>query len=161
MLAVGELSEAVEADRKSRRSATSVPPHVAADPDEFMPWFEDNVKDTVGDELADAYIRLKDAECAYGITPVDGVWRHRKDVDIENLADVLLDICEDVITLKKNVRAFMAGSSLASAKAGIGISRCYSKLESVAVTFGIDLVWHINNKLAYNELRPRLHGKKY
>ena len=25
----------------------------------------------------------------------------------------------------------------------------------------IDLLWHINQKMRYNELRPKLNGKKY
>ena len=26
---------------------------------------------------------------------------------------------------------------------------------------GIDLLWHIERKMEYNELRPKMHGRKY
>ena len=38
---------------------------------------------------------------------------------------------------------------------------------TIVVTFlnadilGIDLLWHIDQKMKYNELRPAMHGKKY
>jgi hypothetical protein len=35
------------------------------------------------------------------------------------------------------------------------------RLADIAGIYGIDLDWHIKAKMAYNETRPRLHGKRY
>lgn len=35
------------------------------------------------------------------------------------------------------------------------------RLFDIAAGFGIDLEWHIKQKMKYNKTRERLHGKKY
>jgi NTP pyrophosphatase (non-canonical NTP hydrolase) len=35
------------------------------------------------------------------------------------------------------------------------------RLCDIAGIYGIDLDWHVKAKMAYNETRPRLHGKSY
>lgn len=65
MLIVSELAEALEADRKNKRADLS-----AFAPDPFRPFrekFEEYIKDTFEDELADAAIRLFDLSTALGI----------------------------------------------------------------------------------------------
>ena len=32
---------------------------------------------------------------------------------------------------------------------------------ALANILGVDLLWHINQKMRYNELRPMLNGKRY
>lgn len=94
MLIVSELSEALESHRKERQ-AINTPVHTLDDFDFTDDYdkskFEEFVKDTFEDELADVAIRL-------------------------------FDLCEGL---------------------------------------GIDLEWHIKQKLNYNKTRERLHGKKY
>lgn len=71
MLIVSEAAEALEADRKGRRAdldnfaaCMALPVHEQAfvDPDlaKFKKAFEDNIKDTFEDEIADVFIRLFD-----------------------------------------------------------------------------------------------------
>lgn len=91
MLVTSELGEAMEAHRKGKFTDKS---EYIADvklADDFKYAFENNVKDTFEDEIADSLIRL-------------------------------FDLC--------------------------------GGLE-------IDIEFHINQKLAYNKTRERLHGKKY
>lgn len=62
MLIVSEISEAMEADRKSRFVGDGPRMHEREfeSPDQFIEWFAANVKDTFEDELADAAIRIFD-----------------------------------------------------------------------------------------------------
>ena len=62
MLVITELSEAVEADRKGRYA------HALFIGTEMTPKaFEEHIKDTFEDEIADAYIRLLDIAGNRGI----------------------------------------------------------------------------------------------
>lgn len=38
---------------------------------------------------------------------------------------------------------------------------CLANIEKIAEQYGIDLAWHIELKMRFNELRERLHGCKY
>lgn len=71
MLVVSELSEALEADRKDRRSVcgsfTKAVGNASLYSDEWKQAFEEHVKDTFEDEIADAVIRLFDLCEGFGI----------------------------------------------------------------------------------------------
>lgn len=63
MLIVSEISEAVEADRKGKRTDPRDLNFTYADfiAEQFKAeYFKDHIKDTVEDELADAFIRILD-----------------------------------------------------------------------------------------------------
>lgn len=63
MLCVTELSEAMEAHRKGDINSISDAEKelgVALEGPEYMAWFENRVKSSFGDELADTMIRLLD-----------------------------------------------------------------------------------------------------
>lgn len=62
MLIVSELSEALEADRKNKytNKNTLVKLLYENDPTQFVPIFQNDVKDTFEDEIADVFIRLLD-----------------------------------------------------------------------------------------------------
>lgn len=61
MLIVSELSEALEADRTENRCTRNMDAVLGwVGDDSFKEYFENNVKDTFEDELADAFIRLLD-----------------------------------------------------------------------------------------------------
>lgn len=64
MLAVSELSEALEADRKGRKTKTSVGWLIDENDMRFRSFFEEGVKDTFEDEMADTIIRVLDM-CGY------------------------------------------------------------------------------------------------
>ena len=58
MLVTSELAEALEADRKGRYAGKIA--SVDKEEEEFPQWFEQNVKDTFEDEMADTVIRILD-----------------------------------------------------------------------------------------------------
>lgn len=70
MLVVSELAEALEADRKGKRVKTSDVAWMEASQDEshlYEEHFQDTIKDTFEDEIADAVIRLFDLSEGFGI----------------------------------------------------------------------------------------------
>lgn len=70
MLVVSELSEALEADRKDRYAdAFAFESALGSDMSDgrFMKAFEDNIKDSYEDEIADAMIRLFHIAGKHGI----------------------------------------------------------------------------------------------
>ena len=58
MLVTSELAEALEADRKGKYAGKIAAADI--DEEEFPQWFEQNVKDTFEDEMADTVIRILD-----------------------------------------------------------------------------------------------------
>lgn len=63
MLIVSELSEALEADRKDKRAdllAFTFREEDRANPEDFIVDFQQLIKDTFEDEIADTFIRLFD-----------------------------------------------------------------------------------------------------
>lgn len=155
MLVITELSEAVEADRKDRH----------ADIAKFKEWqgnslslseetrikrfkedFEAYIKDTVEDELSDTTIRLLDLAglrnlnlnrfaIAYVVS--------KKKTFTENIYAIMKDIMNYKYSLEEQV------------------NYAITQLFCLADILGIDLMWHIEQKMKYNEMRENKHGKKY
>ena len=163
MLIITELSEAIASDRKGRHAKngiftkalnSSVSWNGNNEKEKnkiFKVLFEREIKDTVEDELADVVIRC-----------LDLAGERNLDIDID-LSDVPpMPVGEDVISTFTD---FMFGTSAfffngfltlqLSLVAVIGCMLGYAK------QFDIDLLWHIEQKMKYNELRPMLNGKKY
>lgn len=155
MLIVSELGEALEAHRKGRFSQRYLNINVlpfALDHPEYPKWFEKNVKDTFEDELADAYIRILDMAEGFKITATKGEIEY-KNVDMDNVGDRLLDITAGLVYLRP---LFPWAASCPSLLAGV-----LYKLFHLSREFNFDIEMHIEMKLAYNQTRARLHGKKY
>ena len=157
-LVISELMEAVEADRKGKRadresfksSYEDEEPHNDVN---FKYCFEKYIKDTLPDKLSDAVIRLLDL-CGL------------RKIDIEDFTKEMLyeaeESCEDE-TFTESIYAIST----------IPIRYLYEydyPLENqlngmLLAIFGlanhldIDLIWHIEQKQRYNELRPKLNGK--
>lgn len=159
MLAFGELHEAIEADRLGKWAKL--------DPDTidtlqriegaiYVQEFLRLVKDTVGDEIADAVIRLLDllgwllgdkALTAFQVT--SGLCVYGKEDPPAMLTDALMPIVAE-----------LCGAS-AFGDTTTGILNALKSLEVLCDHLGIDLMAHIDLKLKYNATRPALHGKKY
>lgn len=163
-LVISELMEAVEADRKGRH----------ADVVKFREWqgnslalteetrvkrfkedFEAYIKDTVEDELADAAIRLLDLAGYRGITietfTEEMIYESTESCNDESFTESIYAIAmipvrfeyEYDYSFDKQLNSMLLGI--------IGLSNY----------MGIDLLWHVEQKMRYNELRENKHGKRY
>lgn len=158
MLVVSEIGEMVEADRKSRR----VKLH-GDDLDntlrfnDFAPTFELFVKDTLEDELADVVIRICDFLGTRHVEPLilektstSDDWAKLWGKDSINeqcygLTKIITRIDEDTST---DDISRLLGASLAW---------CFN----FADFHKFDLLWHVEQKMRYNETRSIRHGKNY
>ena len=156
-LVISELMEAVEADRKGRYANRDKFEYYMKqrkrDDEEFMYVFKCDIKDTVEDELADACIRLLDLA---GLRNVD-----LGEVTLDELkcseeffdwtfTESIYSIVSDM-TNQGYIETHSFDSYLRVALMEI-IGCCVKK--------DIDIFWHIDQKMKYNELRPYKHGGK-
>lgn len=157
-LVVCELAEAVEADRKGikadialfeRRIQEKPSEHEAATYEQrYAYWFEAHIKDSVGDELADAVIRLLDIAGAYNYNfskPFAGYVALISPANsfTENIGSIMeCVLCHTLTTYNRVACSFV-------------------QIEWLAAQMGIDLAWHIKHKMQYNANRPYKHGKAY
>lgn len=147
MLAICELAEAIEADRKGRRAVVSEEIDDYVD-EAFVTDFNARIKDTVEDELADFIIRCLDY---VGWMIEEGEWRKEFNVPFEFYHAAGWKAGDSVTCM-----AYYATRS--------AIAYIVSAMECVlsyCQFAGIDIMRHVELKMRYNELRPRLHGKKY
>ena len=163
-LVISELMEAVEADRKGRvgkkcktRFEMEYNRYSALVEEEkrFKCSFEKNVKDTLPDELSDAVIRLLDL-CGL------------RKIDIENFTEDMLYEAEGSCTDETFTESIYAISTIPIRCEYEYDSLLENQLNSMILAiFGlakhmnIDLLWHIEQKMRYNELRSKLNGKRY
>lgn len=163
MLVVSEIGEMVEADRKNRHAQRTAIEYCTNHPEEidqksWCTYFERDIKDTVEDELADVTIRIFDFCGTFGldVPAFDNVddlaanWKELfSDAMLTENAFALVQLCSGVFNeLPKNELSNCMGQILYF-------------IHFWASHLNIDLVWHVENKLRYNESRERLHGKKY
>lgn len=155
MLVITELSEAVEADRKDKHANIKqfeidklIEPESLMNELSFIRSFEKNIKDSVEDELADAVIRLLDLA---GVRKIDCSNRFilqfivsKKRSFIENIYKISKELIYYRYTLEEQVNYVIR------------------QIFQLAEMMDIDLLWHIEQKMKYNELREYKHGgKKY
>lgn len=156
-----ELGEAVNADRSGLRArkAEFMEKYIWDRTEEYQRqhWrygFECLIKDTLEDELADAIIRLLDL-C--GFLQID-------------LADSEMDFyMEDERQISSVFHKKTFAERILSVILPFAYSDPYSttlpraiaRLCVLAKDKGVDIYTHLELKMKYNEMRPRLHGKKY
>jgi len=172
MLTIGELGEAQEAHRKGRvanwkRYEFLRDQHIdnpKSDKDFFVPVdFADYIKDSVGDEIADAYIRLCDFVQGYDGPVVDIVktveYARKQPEYVDdlpaNFGAALLSITSALVAMHEAIEERQVEESAAMA------AMAFHQMELLAQREGIDLATHIDLKLRYNATRPRLHAKAY
>lgn len=159
-LVTSELMEAVEADRKGKRAdrqsfKSSYEDEEPHDDVNFKYCFEKYIKDTLPDELADAAIRLLDL-CGL------------RKIDIEDFTEEMLyeaeESCEDE-TFTESIYAISTIPIRYAYEYDYPLEKQLNgmllAIFGLANHLDIDLTWHINQKMRYNELRPMLNGKKY
>lgn len=157
MLAITELSEAVEADRKGRQGEVVHYKNLSQESVERTGnseyfnkvLFWRYIKDSVGDELADAAIRLLDLAGLRNIEVYQMQTMEESHDWLFSAATMPFTECIYVIVLNiikyGHSTPYCINSTLAS-------------IFALAKSRDIDLIWHINEKMKYNELRPNKHG---
>lgn len=156
-LIISEMCEAMEADRKGRNVENSKYVWVLAykDDESYQCKFNQCIKDTVSDELADVFIRCMDAAGKYS----------KEDNDI-----VLFKHCIDerVKILKDSPNTFAYYVYILSEWFTLNEKTCCQNLMvmmeicvAIAIIHNIDLDKAIEAKIRYNETRGYKHGKKY
>ena len=146
MLAICELAEAVEADRKGRRAVVSEEIDDYVD-EAFVTDFNARIKDTVEDELADFVIRC-----------LDYIGWRSKACNWEEI-----EISFDSLPQEewRAVEGFTEMAYYATERIFASVPYALELVLSYCKFAGIDIMRHVELKMRYNELRPRLHGKKY
>ena len=158
VLADGELSEAVEADRIGRwakLTTEQIEELRGLEGAAYAQAFLRLVKDAVEDELADAVIRLADL---YG-----RILEEKPRLQNKRLEDEYVPRAECLAEWPLTKAVYSAKCILfdtARADNSI-IRRAVFLIVTYANSIGIDLMTHIELKLKYNATRPAKHGKKY
>lgn len=163
-LVISELMEAVEADRKGRlgkkcKSRFEMDynryPALVEEEKRFKCSFEKNVKDSLPDELADAAIRLLDLAGYRGITietfTEEMIYESTESCNDESFTESIYAIATIPVRFEYEYD-YSFDKQLNSMLLGIiGLSNY----------MGIDLLWHVEQKMRYNELRENKHRKRY
>ena len=144
MLVITELAEAVQAYRKNKFADRNeyeklVKERGCAEDTAFLL----SVKDTFEDKMADACIRLMDLA-------------GRSDAELPDDYDSLDFLDERGITIVLFKAIFFMQNAMYR---DTGELVMYFIRLSEAI--GIDIEWHIRQKMAYNKSRPYLHGNKF
>ena len=163
-LVISELLEAVEADRKGRlgkkcKSRFDIDynryPALVEEEKRFKSSFEKNVKDSLPDELADAAIRLLDLAGLRNISIDDFsdemIYEATESCNDETFTESIYAISTIPIRCEYEYDSLLENQLNSMLLAIFGLAK----------HLNIDLIWHINQKMRYNELRENKHGKRY
>lgn len=163
-LVISELMEAVEADRKGRlgkkcKSRFDIDynryPALEEEEKRFKSSFEKNVKDSLPDELADAAIRLLDLAGLRNISIDDFsdemIYEATESCNDETFTESIYAISTIPIRCEYEYDSLLENQLNSMLLAIFGLAK----------HLNIDLIWHINQKMRYNELRENKHGKRY
>ena len=161
-LIVGELMEAVEADRKGRlgkkcKSRFEMDynryPALVEEEKRFKCSFEKNIKDTLPDELSDAVIRLLDLAGLRNISIDDFsgemIYEATESCNNETFTESIYAISTIPIRCEYEYDSLLENQLNSMLLAIFGFAK----------HLNIDLIWHVEQKMRYNELRENKHGK--
>lgn len=163
-LVISELMEAVEADRKGRLGKKCKTrfemeynryPALVEEEKRFKFSFEKHIKDTVPDEIADACIRILDL-CGF------------RKIDIKEFSEEEIDDLSESCNGETFTESIYAISTIPiryEYEYGYSFEEQLNymllAIFGLAKHLNMDLLWHIETKMRYNELRENKHGKRY
>lgn len=153
MLIITELSEAVQADRDNKFANRMVFEKNFDTPQKnpeahFRFCYDVLMKDSVEDELADAFIRM-----------LSFLGHAKVEVDTDFLGNEPVNLASEFMTGKSF--AEQVYTIVFSIVVDDDLNCAMTRLISLCVIHDIDLLWHVEQKMKYNEMRPYKHGKKY
>jgi hypothetical protein len=162
-LVISELMEAVEADRKGRFAKVPVDKKGTIFDERtfhyqnkyFAENFETYIKDCVEDELADAVIRLLDLAGLRNISIDDFLEEAIYGASESSVGETFTESIYAISTLP--IRHFYKYNYSFENQIGHMLLSIFG----LAKHLNIDLLWHVNQKMRYNELRENKHGKRY
>lgn len=142
MLVITEIAEAVQADRKGLRADRerydyAVDRGMCNDIEEC---FERYIKNSIEDELADIVIRLLDF-CGMNGYSFDYRLITPEEYFMQDFTYFAWCLCRDILNRREELVVWSV------------IEYCDRH--------GIDIIWHIKQKMEYNKMRPRMHNAKY
>ena len=164
MLIISEASEALEAHRRGRRKADLKQfalPHNGNVTDEewFKISFENCVKDSTADEIADVVIRILDYCASQEIEIKPALFSTTLiSLDSENFGANLFQICGEI---QRAGEYALTNDIWDSAKSKDNIHSALALIIQLCEREEIDLLKHIELKMRYNATRERMHGKAY
>lgn len=155
-LVISELMEAVEADRKGKRSYSRevYNRHIQENHEKYgddctgndLCTFKALIKDTVEDELADAAIRLLDLAGANNLNLNRFCLQHVV-TPKKSFTENIYAIVKDMVNYKYSQEE--------------QINYALHQIRRLSEILKINLLWHIEQKMIYNESREKMHGKSY
>lgn len=163
MLVVSELGEAVNADRNGKYANRERFENVLKEYHVPLSYaFNQCIKDTVEDELADAAIRILSLA---GLNSSD----LEEEPFSEEFLEKLVKAANNGLTISDNPENITFPEELSMVFSGImevltkgaSMGDVLLNIYVIAYRRGIDLKWHIEQKMKYNEERPYKHNKKY
>lgn len=154
-LVISEKGEAIEARREERYSN-----YVEYENSElgFLDSYENHIKNTYQDEIADIYIRILDLCGHFGINiesrePYKNLIPNTNDIYANlNLVSYYISRISHHEIVKGELKPFLIE---------IEFVKSLMVVERLAELSGINLAWHVSNKMAYNAQREYKHGKKF
>ena len=157
-LVMSEAGEAINADRKGMHADTKkFEVDLTILPFDFS--FEAQIKDSVEDEIADIVIRLLDFAGMKGYTLLISGFSELASNAIKEtfagngLAGILFHL--------NGVLSDSLEYNTTKATVGIVINILGDCFDEMTGGSDCDLWWFVKQKMRYNELRPKLNGKKY
>ena len=157
-LVMSEAGEAINADRKGMHANVVRFTEDMELEHPFNESFEKYIKDSVEDEIADIVIRLLDFAGLKGffmfshIPPYPDTGRVCGMFDKSGLSGALFLLMSALAdALDFGELSVFVSNIIAT------FSACFGKMTGSDK----DLWWFVEKKMAYNDLRPRLNGKKY
>lgn len=163
MLVVSELGEAVNADRNGKYANRERFESLLKEYHVPLSYaFNQCIKDTVEDELADAAIRILSMA---GFNSADLEEEPFSEEGLEKLVKAAnngLTISDnpEKITFPEELSMVFLGI-MGVLQEGTSMGEVLLNIYVIAYRRGIDLKWHIEQKMKYNEERPYKHNKKY